>query len=157
MVFEGRNPGWVTTWSVLLFCLGAGISREAAGQPESFQAFPQSFAQPLSEPRESLAGEHAAQELRRALTNEDYNIRVGELRFQTQARLGAAYTDNVFSSGTDKKDDFIINPEIDLAALLPIGHFNSLRLSVGWSTTEADVDRFAQAFPDVVARLRALR
>ncbi len=33
----------------------------------------------------------------------------------------------------------------------------SLRVSVGWSTTEADVDAFAQAFPQVVARLRSLR
>lgn len=32
----------------------------------------------------------------------------------------------------------------------------SLRLSVGWSTTDADVDAFASAFPTVVARLRAL-
>jgi cysteine desulfurase len=32
----------------------------------------------------------------------------------------------------------------------------SLRLSVGWSTTEADADAFASAFPAVVARLRAL-
>ena len=32
----------------------------------------------------------------------------------------------------------------------------SLRLSVGWSTTEADVDAFADAFPRVVARLRSL-
>jgi cysteine desulfurase len=32
----------------------------------------------------------------------------------------------------------------------------SLRVSVGWSTTEADVDAFADAFPRVVARLRAL-
>ena len=32
----------------------------------------------------------------------------------------------------------------------------SLRLSVGWSTTEGDVDAFAAAFPVVVARLRAL-
>ncbi len=32
----------------------------------------------------------------------------------------------------------------------------SLRLSVGWSTTEADVDTFLRAFPLVVARLRAL-
>ncbi|MGI8686683.1 MAG: cysteine desulfurase family protein [Acidimicrobiales bacterium] len=32
----------------------------------------------------------------------------------------------------------------------------SLRLSVGWSTTEADVDAFVRAFPAVVARLRAL-
>jgi cysteine desulfurase len=33
----------------------------------------------------------------------------------------------------------------------------SLRLSVGWSTTEEDVDAFADAFPRVVARLRSLR
>jgi len=34
---------------------------------------------------------------------------------------------------------------------------HSLRISVGWSTTGADVDRFADAFPRVVAGLRALR
>ena len=33
----------------------------------------------------------------------------------------------------------------------------SLRLSVGWSTTDDDVAAFAQAFPDVVGRLRSLR
>jgi cysteine desulfurase len=33
----------------------------------------------------------------------------------------------------------------------------SLRVSVGWSTTDADVDAFAATFPDVVGRLRALR
>ncbi len=33
----------------------------------------------------------------------------------------------------------------------------SLRVSVGWSTTDADVDAFAAAFPAVVDRLRALR
>jgi hypothetical protein len=131
MVFEGRNGrGLVTKWSVLVFCLCAGILRQAVAQSQSFGQS-ESFAQSLSEPRESLAGESAARELRRALTNEDYNIRVGEVHFQTQARLGAAYTDNVFSSGVNKKDDFIINPEVDLAALMPIGQFNSLRLSVG--------------------------
>jgi len=33
----------------------------------------------------------------------------------------------------------------------------SLRLSVGWSTTESDVEAFGRAFPGVVARLRSLR
>jgi cysteine desulfurase len=33
----------------------------------------------------------------------------------------------------------------------------SLRVSVGWSTTDADIDRFVTAYPAVVARLRALR
>jgi cysteine desulfurase len=34
---------------------------------------------------------------------------------------------------------------------------HSLRISVGWSTTEGDCDAFAAAFPRVVADLRALR
>ncbi|MGH9095886.1 MAG: aminotransferase class V-fold PLP-dependent enzyme, partial [Acidimicrobiales bacterium] len=33
----------------------------------------------------------------------------------------------------------------------------SLRLSVGWSTVDADIDAFAEAFAGVVAGLRALR
>jgi cysteine desulfurase len=33
----------------------------------------------------------------------------------------------------------------------------SLRVSVGWSTTDADVEAFAAAFPGVVSRLRSLR
>lgn len=34
---------------------------------------------------------------------------------------------------------------------------HSLRVSVGWTTTDEDVDRFLDVLPDVVARLRALR
>ncbi len=34
---------------------------------------------------------------------------------------------------------------------------NSLRLSVGWSTADEDVEAFAAAFGEVVAGLRALR
>ena len=33
----------------------------------------------------------------------------------------------------------------------------SLRLSVGWSTTDADIDAFEAAFPRVVDGLRSLR
>ncbi|MEX2267334.1 MAG: hypothetical protein WEA75_01470 [Acidimicrobiia bacterium] len=33
----------------------------------------------------------------------------------------------------------------------------SLRVSVGWSSTDADVIAFTAAFPEVVAKLRALR
>jgi cysteine desulfurase len=33
----------------------------------------------------------------------------------------------------------------------------SLRVSVGWSTTDADIDAFAAAFAGVVGQLRALR
>jgi cysteine desulfurase len=34
---------------------------------------------------------------------------------------------------------------------------HSLRLSVGWSSTTADIDRFTAAFPEVVARFRDMR
>jgi cysteine desulfurase len=34
---------------------------------------------------------------------------------------------------------------------------HSLRVSVGWNTTEADVDRFTTALPDIVTRFRQLR
>jgi cysteine desulfurase len=34
---------------------------------------------------------------------------------------------------------------------------HSLRVSVGWSTTEADVDRFVDVLPGIVARFRGLR
>jgi cysteine desulfurase len=34
---------------------------------------------------------------------------------------------------------------------------HSLRVSVGWNTTDAEIDAFAEAFPRVVAELRALR
>src|SRR5258705_3209891 len=78
-----------------LFLVG-GFGQQAFGQ-----------ADPSSELRGSLAGERAAQELRRALTNEVYHLQYGPVRFQTEARVGAAYTDNVFLSGVNPRDDFI--------------------------------------------------
>ena len=33
----------------------------------------------------------------------------------------------------------------------------SLRISVGWNTTDADVDRLAASLPSVIHALRALR
>jgi cysteine desulfurase len=34
---------------------------------------------------------------------------------------------------------------------------HSLRVSVGWSTTEDDVDQFAAVLPGIVERMRGLR
>jgi cysteine desulfurase len=49
-----------------------------------------------------------------------------------------------------------IEPSPVLAAM-GVDPSHSLRVSVGWSTTEADIDAFADAFGGVVDRLRALR
>jgi len=48
-----------------------------------------------------------------------------------------------------------IEPSPVLAAM-GVDPDRSLRLSVGWSSTEADVGAFAEAFPPIVERLRAL-
>ena len=61
---------------------------------------------------------------------EEYNLRYGPVRFQTEARLGFGYTDNVFYSH-NKRDDWLVNPEVDLRAFWPITQLNALRLSLG--------------------------
>lgn len=60
----------------------------------------------------------------------------------------AAHSGSACSSET-------LEPSPVLAAM-GVDPDRSLRLSVGWSTTDADVDAFARVFPRVVAALRAL-
>lgn len=50
----------------------------------------------------------------------------------------------------------LLEPSPVLAAM-GVDADRSLRVSVGWSSTDADVEQFATAFPAVVTRLRALR
>ena len=80
--------------------------------------------------RDSLAGESAAQALKRSIAAEEYNLRYGPVRFKTGASVGVSYTDNVFYSH-NPKEDVLVNPQITLAALWPITELNSLRLSLG--------------------------
>ncbi len=49
-----------------------------------------------------------------------------------------------------------LEPSPTLAAM-GVDALRSLRVSVGWSSTEADVDAFLAALPEVLSRLRALR
>src|SRR5256886_4370201 len=81
--------------------------------------------------RGSLAGEEAAQALKKSIAAEEYNLRCGPVRLQTQGSLGLGYTDNVFYSENNRKADFLVNPEVDLRALWPVTELNTLRLSLG--------------------------
>jgi len=105
---------------LFLSLLGGGVWCQALGQTD-----------PGPEPRGSLAGERAAQELKRAMTNEVFNMHWGPVSFRTEARIGAAYTDNVFLSGSNKREDYIIHPELNLTAAMPVGELNMLQASVG--------------------------
>lgn len=88
-------------------------------------------ADSYGQPGDSLAGETAAQALKRSIADEEYNLKWGPVRFQTEAGLGLAYTDNVFYSDKNRSEDLLVNPQIDLKASWPITELNTLRLSLG--------------------------
>src|SRR5690349_11424509 len=106
---------------VFVILLAGGLRWQVAGQTESDQ----------QQVRGSLAGERAAQELKQSLTNETYNAHWGPVRFRTEAKIGATYTDNVFLSEANRRDDIIIHPEVTFSAWMPVGELNVLRASVG--------------------------
>jgi hypothetical protein len=83
--------------------------------------------------RESLAGERAAQALKESAQAEaeQYNLHVGPVGIQIGGGVLFGYTDNVFYSETNRADDFIINPEVTLAAFMQVSELNTLKLSVG--------------------------
>src|SRR5262245_20333439 len=78
-----------------------------------------------------MTGETAAQALKRSIAAEESHLKWGPVRFQTQAGVNLAYTDNVFYSDVNRSEDFVIIPEIDLKAAWPITELNVLRLSLG--------------------------
>jgi hypothetical protein len=112
----------INHFSLLLYLLVPAFSLDLTAQTAT-----------PKEPRESLAGEQAAEKLRQSLTNEVYNLQYGPVSFQTEARVTAAYTDNVFLSGVDQRDEIVLMPEVIARAFMPVGHYNALKLSVGLS------------------------
>jgi hypothetical protein len=110
--------------SLFLLLLGVAIARQAAaqGQPEP---------DPGKEPRGSLAGEKAAQELKSSMTNEAFNMHWGPVSFRTEAKLEGAYTDNVFLTKENRREDYILYPQVNLTAAMPVGELNMLRGTVG--------------------------
>ena len=45
--------------------------------------------------------------------------------------MEVAYTDNVFLSEANRRDDYILYPQVTLTAAMPVGQLNMLRTSVG--------------------------
>ena len=82
--------------------------------------------------RESLAGESAAEALKRSLQAESYNQAYGPVRVRTSAGAAINYTDNVFYSH-ERKEDMMVRPEVKLAAFVPVTQLNALNLSLGLS------------------------
>lgn len=128
------GPGLTNQLPLFLFLLGAGLCCAVNGQaqPEQGPTPPaQTQTEPGPEPRGSLAGEQAAQELKRSLTNDVYNMHWGPVSLRTEAKMEAAYSDNVFLSEANRRDDYILYPQVTLTAAMPVGQLNMLRASVG--------------------------
>jgi hypothetical protein len=83
--------------------------------------------------RESLAGESAAQALKRSALaqSQQYNLHYGPLDLQVGAALRFGYTDNVYYSATNVVHDFLVIPEVTLGGFVQVSELNTLRFSVG--------------------------
>ena len=58
----------------------------------------------------------------------DANIKVGKVRLRFDAALNTEYVDNVYATSVDPVDDFIVTPEIGIAAAWQLTTLNTLRL-----------------------------
>ncbi|HEY5914232.1 MAG TPA: hypothetical protein VJA21_26895 [Verrucomicrobiae bacterium] len=87
----------------------------------------------LAQDRESLAGESAAQTLKDSVQAQarQYNWHYGPVYLQAGAGVRFGYTDNVLYSDKDRKDDFLINPEVNLGAFVQVSELNALKVSLG--------------------------
>jgi hypothetical protein len=83
--------------------------------------------------RPSLAGEAASEARRQDVDRIPYNLEAGPIKFRFSATFGVEYNDNINLADTNKKDDVILRPQVNLAALWPITQLNTLRLDLGLS------------------------
>ncbi len=80
--------------------------------------------------RHSLAGNAAAEAMRRNLENRPYTVKSGDFRLLLTPSLGLDYNDNINSS-EDGLDDFILKPKLQMQASMPVSQRNLLMLDIG--------------------------
>jgi hypothetical protein len=80
-----------------------------------------------------MAGEKAAQAQKESAQAEarQYPIHLGPLGLKMSADMRASYTDNVFYTQTNRAEDYLLNPNLDLGASLQVSELNTLVLSLG--------------------------
>jgi len=81
--------------------------------------------------RYSLAGEAASESRRVRLEGMPYNLRAGDLRVYWVPSLSLDWNDNVQLTEGSQEDDFILRPNLTIAASYPLTQKNLLTLDVG--------------------------
>jgi hypothetical protein len=77
---------------------------------------------------------------------EKYNMALGPVRLSVAAGVSLEYNDNIELSDSNRKEDFILHPSLNIEAALPISEMNTLRFSLGvgyskyFSHSEYDTD-----------------
>lgn len=83
------------------------------------------------QPPESFTEEMTTESTPNAPPLKRYNIPWGSGGVNLSAGLRGVYVDNVFLTHTGTSDDFVIVPEVDVAAFFPIGQSNTVVIDVG--------------------------
>jgi Outer membrane protein beta-barrel domain len=81
--------------------------------------------------RSSMAGARAAEERRRALENQPYNLKLGPVNLLASASLSVELNDNVNLAQVDRRDDLILRSQLDVYGLWPVTPHNALNLTLG--------------------------
>jgi hypothetical protein len=81
--------------------------------------------------RNSMAGAAAAEARRIRPESLPYTFKAGEFRALVTPSLGLDWNDNVRTSKTDREDDFILRPLLNLSASYPVTQRNLLQLNLG--------------------------
>lgn len=81
--------------------------------------------------RDSLAGADVAESRILSVEEQNYNLRVGPVKFSMTASAGIEYVDNISYSDRNRTSDEVARVELDIHALLPVTKLNTLRLDLG--------------------------
>lgn len=81
--------------------------------------------------RDSLAGADVAEARINSLEEQNYNLKVGPVRFQLTATGGFEYIDNINYSDVNRQSDEVVRVGVDIHSQLPITKLNVLRFDLG--------------------------
>lgn len=81
--------------------------------------------------RDSLAGADVAESRILSVEEQNYNLRVGPVKFSATASAGIEYIDNISYSDRNRESDEVVRLELDIHATYPITKLNTLTLDLG--------------------------
>lgn len=113
---KGPAPLPKTFKLVLFLALGAASLRSASAQELL---------------RDSLAGADVAESRIASVEEQNYNLRVGPVKFSMTASAGMEYVDNISYSDVNRESDEVARVELDIHALYPLTKINTLNIDLG--------------------------